>query len=347
MPIEWITIATIDVSKIVATVLHALTFLLTGFRLWFRLNIQRFWWEDAWATLALLFDIICLVGLWIPANVSSQFNALPETSSGSNALVASVWFSLLLCPAVVWSSRMSIIYSVIRIISPTSSIRRFAFGIVVLFAIIWVGMAIVIIYLCHEMFWDLSPSPSLPYPIGYLQISANVFSDIILVIFPLCLLWRVKLPRNERLVILSIFSSSILTSVASAVHAIYIFPNPAFKGETLTNLEFRLDFGLVILSNLKAALSLVICNLLVIVTFLYRIIRKGLLETDYRSSRQSAAYTASISIPPPEFLTTIDLESLASSPEGSNTDARSPDQMSMDSKLPDGMSILATVDQYH
>ncbi|EGO29466.1 hypothetical protein SERLADRAFT_433445 [Serpula lacrymans var. lacrymans S7.9] len=324
MPIEWITIATIDVSKIVATVLHALTFLLTGFRLWFRLNIQRFWWEDAWATLALLFDIICLVGLWIPANVSSQFNALPETSSGSNALVASVWFSLLLCPAVVWSSRMSIIYSVIRIISPTSSIRRFAFGIVVLFAIIWSLLAV--------PYWLPSDIWSVSIP-------------VVKLIFLTCA--AANLPRNERLVILSIFSSSILTSVASAVHAIYIFPNPAFKGETLTNLEFRLDFGLVILSNLKAALSLVICNLLVIVTFLYRIIRKGLLETDYRSSRQSAAYTASISIPPPEFLTTIDLESLASSPEGSNTDARSPDQMSMDSKLPDGMSILATVDQYH
>ena len=48
---------------------------------------------------------------------------------------------------------------------------------------------------------------------------ADCISDAALVILPLKLLWRVKLPRRQRRMILCLFSSSAVISVFSLFHA--------------------------------------------------------------------------------------------------------------------------------
>lgn len=69
--------------------------------------------------------------------------------------------------------------------------------------------------------------------------TADVVSDIILVALPLCLLWGVRLPSKQRIMVLSIFSTSILVSVVSVVHTLYIIPAVTFLGPLTAELGVR------------------------------------------------------------------------------------------------------------
>lgn len=47
-----------------SSVLQVLGLICTAWRIYFRLKIHRFWWEDAWAAVVLLSCIASLVGEW-------------------------------------------------------------------------------------------------------------------------------------------------------------------------------------------------------------------------------------------------------------------------------------------
>lgn len=45
----------------VSTSFHSVAILSTLFRFWYQWHMGRMWWNDAWAVLAFLADIACLV----------------------------------------------------------------------------------------------------------------------------------------------------------------------------------------------------------------------------------------------------------------------------------------------
>jgi len=131
------------------------------------------------------------------------------------------------------------------------------------------------------------------------QVSTDCISDAILVILPLKILWRVKLPRRQRRMILTVFASSAIVSIFSLVHGI---------PQTLpdTSIQFSLTL------NLETTSALVVCNLLVLVTYMYRVFRKlrgesasfesdDSSEDDDFTTRMPARRTTT------EALTTVDL----------------------------------------
>lgn len=60
--------------------------------------------------------------------------------------------------------------------------------------------------------------------------SADFFSDLALVALPVHILQQVNLPRDQRILIISVFSGSVLTTLLSTVHAIYfIQADPIMK----------------------------------------------------------------------------------------------------------------------
>ncbi|KAG8216326.1 hypothetical protein J3R82DRAFT_6397 [Butyriboletus roseoflavus] len=93
------------------------------------------------------------------------------------------------------------------------------------------------------------------------EVCTDALSDAILVALPLRLLWRVKLPLDQRIMVLSVFSTSILVSAVSVAHTAYLMHPVIFTGGFTASME--------------SAVSLIVCNLLVVVTFLYRVIRNG------------------------------------------------------------------------
>lgn len=98
------------------------------------------------------------------------------------------------------------------------------------------------------------------------------------------MLWDVRLPAHERRLIRALFSASILTTLVSVVHTLFVIgPTHLLEGVS-ANLEvcvisWHAFQTTDVLS--QAAVSLIVCNLLVVVTFLYRVcLRRWNSDTD-------------------------------------------------------------------
>lgn len=69
--------------------------------------------------------------------------------------------------------------------------------------------------------------------------AADFVGDLILVIMPMRLLWRIKLSFAKKLLLQCIFSASMFTTIVSIIHAVYVF-SPNRNGEgILAHIEVR------------------------------------------------------------------------------------------------------------
>jgi hypothetical protein len=157
---------------------------------------------------------------------------------------------------------MSMLYSVIRIIPPMKLLHRIAYFSAVLFGLMWAGLLIQKLYICaNDQAWELLPAPQchLGESVGIVELvskyiithwpprcaedllqTADFISDGVLVVIPLRLLWGVNMPRHMRKLLFSIFSASILVTVVSIIHAVYLLgPSGLLEGLT-ANVEVRI-----------------------------------------------------------------------------------------------------------
>ncbi|KAG2157595.1 uncharacterized protein EDB93DRAFT_1123596 [Suillus bovinus] len=83
-----------------------------------------------------------------------------------------------------------------------------------------------------------------------------IISDVIIALLALHLLWGIKLPAKERMIVLAALSASIIVTIVSVFRAV-------------CQLE-HLGGILRIAIDLELAVSLVACNLSVATTYIYR-----------------------------------------------------------------------------
>ncbi|KAH7923543.1 hypothetical protein BV22DRAFT_574608 [Leucogyrophana mollusca] len=275
--------------RVVVTSVHVLALSMTTWRLWYRIAKRRCWWEDAWAALALLADIISLVTIWL---ITDPPGAAPFPNQTSEGRIVAYWHMMTCFTVCLWSSRMSILFSIIRLAPPRERMRKISFCVAAGFGIMGVGLLVQKLYICgHDRSWYGNYAPlscQLGTSVGALQIATDFISDLALVFLTIKLLREVNLPRDQRILILSIFSTSILISLLSVVHVIFILDTDKYLQ--------------VITAQVEIALSLVICNLLVIVTYIYGIVRREDLELDHRRRTRTILFT------------TVDLNQLTSHP---------------------------------
>ncbi|KAI6039668.1 hypothetical protein EDC04DRAFT_3112115 [Pisolithus marmoratus] len=235
------------------TVLEVLGLLLAIFRFWFRYRIRRLWWEDAWAFAAFLFAITYLTGTWLNILYGEQ----------TSTSLTGFWMYSFSSNLVVWFARLSILFSVARIIYPSQTLRRIVFGIAFLFSLLFVSfIGAKLWYYCHDLSWMgstlLSGNPPLPLGTNLViyELTTDFISDAILIALPIKLLWSVKLPTRQRRMIMLIFASGITVTLVATCRG-----------------TFQI-LGLHPISSLLMdaviAFSSIMCNLLVFVTFLYR-----------------------------------------------------------------------------
>ncbi|KAH7910955.1 hypothetical protein BJ138DRAFT_1101424 [Hygrophoropsis aurantiaca] len=265
-------------------------------RLFDRWRTRRFWWEDAWATIALLFDIACFVALWIQAQV--RVSVADKTSSVD---VITSWIQSLAFTA----ARLSVTFSVIRVANHRPQFQRFALCVAGLFGLMWIGLLAQKIYICDRqgcivqqslaITQLLSESNFQPLTKQLKEVwsAADIISDTILVAMPFFLLRGVKISHNRTILIYCAFFASILITLITIFHAILLF---------------RADKSAIVgtVAHVKTAVSLIVCNLLVIVTFGYRACRKfGGVDLEH-------SFVASEAI----LFTSVDLNQLTNSVEG-------------------------------
>ncbi|KAN0077986.1 hypothetical protein V8E55_010043 [Tylopilus felleus] len=293
MSVEYPSTHVQQLLLVFATVFHSIAVVLTSLRLWVRVRLRRVWWEDAWAALALCLAVISAVSTWM---LNLPERTYPQYMSHESHIVM-VWLTLLSYTCLTWAVRMSIVFSSIRMVPPASRMRTIANGFAVAFFFLWALCVASEGYTCgSDRSWYNSPNLKCPigFPIAMIEFTTNVIADVALVALPIGILWRMRLSRNERVIIFIILSTSLLTAMVNIVHVGFLIPVPGYTARMTADIEGALDLG--------------ICNLLVLVISAYRWNGEDIeiMENDFTSKSPEPSSSSQTTI---DTLTTVDLES--------------------------------------
>lgn len=166
-----------------SSVLQLIGILLSLFRLWFRLKIQRLWWEDAWSLVACVSAIAVLTAEWMYLEGGTyQILFLPGhrafnlRMSDWQVSVVGFWIYSVVFTCVIWYAthhsaygslkpsasravRMSILYSVARIAHSTKRMRRMVTALAALFSVFFLSFtAMKVWWFSHDLSWLEQPS---------------------------------------------------------------------------------------------------------------------------------------------------------------------------------------------
>ncbi|EAU90809.2 hypothetical protein CC1G_09286 [Coprinopsis cinerea okayama7 len=248
------------------TIGHFLACASTVVRLVHRARRRQIWWDDAWAGVALFFTLFSLA-VWY----TITFNTKMLSRSATSFLA---WANFFTQPAVIWASRLSIQATVIRFLPPgrNRTVSRHAFGAL---AFMWVATTVSKVFYCGY------PIPLYPvHPYCYFEVSVTVISVVLnclatiwLIGWPAYVLLKMNLSKPHRRLFIVCFSS------AWVLLAIVIW-----QGFNVIKYDIRIQIS----GHLEIMVSLVTCNLLVLATYIYRILRNSD-EEDSDDSSESAS----------------------------------------------------------
>ncbi|KAG1733113.1 hypothetical protein EDB19DRAFT_1731614 [Suillus lakei] len=212
----------------------------------------RLWIDDAWATVGMIFDFILLVALCL---YLQDFEKYPQgTRVALYYIVAQCFY------VVVWSSRISILFTIIRLTVPGTITRRVLMSTAVIFGIVWALLFSQLWWICETLpGWKTQPRPqcNLGRDVAITQIITDVLGDSVLILAPFHLIYKVRLSWARKVRVLSVFSASAITTVVSLTHAYYIFTGGGLK--------------VIMAAMVEASMSLIVANLSVTVAFFCRL----------------------------------------------------------------------------
>ncbi|KAJ7894241.1 hypothetical protein B0H14DRAFT_2334485, partial [Mycena olivaceomarginata] len=233
----------------------------------------RFWADDVWAMIASLALVLQVVGVFL--HVILQDNHLSRTTR-----VAAFYLMATAFYIIIWASRLSILFSIIRI-DPSAERRQ---------RLLWIslGFAAAAIFLLSQMFWlceggDTSwknfrtPHCEAPLQVAVCQIVTDVIADTILLSAPLPLfrnLMNKSLGHKLRLIFSTCVATSTSTLLVSVAHVTFIFQ------------EDHANIGISRL--VEDCLSLFVANLPVIITTTIDIVG----EQDRIQTRPTTQFTS-------------------------------------------------------
>ncbi|EIW55505.1 uncharacterized protein TRAVEDRAFT_171208 [Trametes versicolor FP-101664 SS1] len=241
--------------RLLATILPGFAVLLTLLRLYYRWSRRHLGYDDAWAAFAVVCSFFMCAGAW----TRSDTPATGPFHHSHRVRVIGYYMLNVSFTCVLWASRMSILFSIIRLIPSLLKLRIYAHLSAVLFGLMWTALLIHKIAVCESNpAWKQSPGVQcvLGHGVGAFELATDILADLILVFLPMRLLWRIKLPRGKRILLQLIFSASMFTTIVSIIHGVYVFS---------TNRN-----GEGILAHIEASTALIVSNFAVLLTWLMR-----------------------------------------------------------------------------
>lgn len=193
---------------------------------------------------------------------------------------------------VVWTSRTSLALAFARIFPPNEPFRRFAIGMALLFgcnAIIELS-----VISSQKSSWTSfdSAESSLTSPMHIAGFVASLSSDALLVGAPLYAFRDTRLSRPTRCLILSGFASSVFTTLSSTGTTLFTLAPDSWR-------PARSEL-LALSACLEASISLIVCNLLVVISYIYKIFHPDELPLSRR--RTTETYSTDMGQRPPMTL---------------------------------------------
>ncbi|KAF5326705.1 hypothetical protein D9619_004497 [Psilocybe cf. subviscida] len=245
------------------TVFHAVAILSTLIRIRTRYKSRQMWLDDYLVMIPMAADFVFCISPWAIPSLT------PDPRKTGYFDLDKLWATLLLCYIIIWFSRICFMFSLARIFPPGNPTRSLIFALVFLFALLFSCAALLLAFHCEPFnsadrhcVKFLGPDPATKY-----TYAADAISDIIMIITPLAVLWRVKLPKLEKRVILAALLGGIMTLLLFVILIFFTY-GPVHK--------YGLPYTIVttMISNLVAAASLLSSNALVVVTTIYRVYRR-------------------------------------------------------------------------
>ncbi|KDR74311.1 hypothetical protein GALMADRAFT_211910 [Galerina marginata CBS 339.88] len=231
-------------------VLTAVAVVVTCLRLGDRVRTGRFWWDDAWAA----FAMVLLITFMAAVEVHLQD---PAKHSEHLKLVIAYMLPHLFY-AVTWSARLSILLTVIRI--SLGTMRKVLVWTGILFLITYLVLFAQIWWVCEDnAVWKTSFNPQCPLGlnVAIAQVITDVVSDAILILAPVRLVWKTKLSAAQKVRVMAIFSTTLITTAVSLNHAYFVLKWGGLQ-EALAAI-------------LQCNVCLIVANLSVIIAFFFRI----------------------------------------------------------------------------
>ncbi|KAI5828757.1 hypothetical protein K523DRAFT_276125 [Schizophyllum commune Tattone D] len=245
MPISITPVQAADTAIALTTIGMAVTV----FRLGIRIRDKKLGWDDFWAAMSLVSAAILLTGACIILT--------PKPWMGRMTMITGYYFSGHGFYGTIWCARFSILGTIMRI-CPSWWMKYFRL-MAVAFAGMWIFLFIQYMVHCEsDPTWkDTTHQCSLGRRVAAAQLVTDIVADVALSIGPVAMLWQAKLPRGQRMRLITVFASCILTSLVSLAHAYCIWVNKGLD-------EF---FS----AMFETSVSMVVASLSVIMGFFYRL----------------------------------------------------------------------------
>ncbi|KAF8981314.1 hypothetical protein BDQ17DRAFT_886043 [Cyathus striatus] len=221
--------------------IHVLAIVPTIFRLYHRFRTGKLWWDDFWAFISLVFDILLL----------SMYTSFPITRYVPDKTETVVhWATMISLTFSLWAARISVGVTIVRLSNP-SRMRQVSKGIMMLFGMLATVLLIQKLFLCGKPTIE-SWKCVWPQWTGIMEIVNTWLTAV-----PAYMLWQMSLPRKHFRLLQAIFACEVFVTIAGITHGIFIIEKHYFWMASAVHFEI--------------ASSLIVCNLLVVVTYIYRV----------------------------------------------------------------------------
>ncbi|KAF8704276.1 hypothetical protein AX14_014046 [Amanita brunnescens Koide BX004] len=235
---------------------HAIAVSLTCLRLVVKTIKRRLWWNDFWATISLAM----LVAEWILT--------VEVPNPQGTGIVLRQALSLI----SIWSARLSSAVSIVPL-CPQGIMSVIAKRVAVTF-----GVAAIVLTLSKTVECGLYGSVGIELNgfktmIAAMEISCDIMADSYLIGAPIYMVCHTKLAGQRRRMLVAISSFNIVTSFLSVARYVLLLVGRSK--------------AYFIAGNAQCATSLSLCNLLVLVTFVYRQIQGSVKENAVNEGSES------------------------------------------------------------
>ncbi|KAF6759309.1 hypothetical protein DFP72DRAFT_886271 [Ephemerocybe angulata] len=242
--------------EVVISTAYALAVITTCVRLYRRRLVGRLWWDDWLALVSCLGSTWMFVSFWMK---DESKGGITPTRGYRKA-----WFSMsiLVSWTTIWLTRMSLALGTARIFPPQHPAHRLTQLAVRAFAFVLVSFLVAFGAQCAPASaWV--PPPGVhdtrimcftPVSSVYYPAVAGLLADVFLIAVPICALWM----------LLSAFAASIVITLATI--PILVFQAVPETWEPMkSEMRFRIGW-------LETATSVVVCNLIVIASYVFRLL---------------------------------------------------------------------------
>ncbi|KAM6496683.1 hypothetical protein JOM56_007156 [Amanita muscaria] len=233
---------------------HTLAIAMGSFRLIHRYRTKSYYWDDLGVAGCLICNVVFFSVL---CTLKGEFP--PEELKETRQL--RYWLLWLSLPSILWTSRLSIGLTILRLIKFDIWRKRLTIAVIIVFTLAW--MLIILDYIIECNVDALRRPDCSNDVVEIVACAVFVIADVFLVYIPLHLLRNLRQPRGTRFMVRVAFCISGISMIATIMNTISEFyEGPQYK-----------MMGLF-LCMLKAPIALIVCSLIVLIPFVYRLFVK-------------------------------------------------------------------------